>query len=320
MFITTEVDRPNTRITIVYGRTLNGIDQAMTLSQHEVQSGIHSRAAQQIIQQVKRHTPRMVCPIRARTYHDMGLMRIAMTDHRRPHRHLRKGLFLQGNWRFLTLLDRLLKPHDQAVKIDASIHKKHRFHRKIMTLCEAHGISRRKGSQVLCRSQNIMSERMTAEEQILKLIINQFGRRIIIALYLVANHFHFTFDFRLWILTMKYHIGQDINSHTQMLFLDGSIIDRTLLVGKGVQFTTDALQGIDNLQGITTLRALKGHVLTKMRQALFTGPLIACSCCNLETTIDHRRSRRQVNHAQAGGQCLGIVFHIQPAKVRKNIK
>ena len=80
-----------------------------------------------------------------------------------------------------------------------------------------------------------MPQRMPSKEQVLKLVIYQFGRRVIITLYLVADDIYLMVYLMLWILAMENDIRQQVDGTHEMLTLDGCIEDRIFFIGKSIQ-------------------------------------------------------------------------------------
>ena len=76
-----------------------------------------------------------------------------------------------------------------------------------------------------------------------------------------------------------------------VLLGDGCVIDGIFLVGEGVEFTSQPLDGIDDLDGIATGRTFEAHVLAEMSQSFLTWQLVACASGNVITAIDHLRTR-----------------------------
>lgn len=82
-----------------------------------------------------------------------------------------------------------------------------------------------------------------------------------------------------------------------------------LLVGKSIQLTAHALQGIDHLQGTTVLCTLEGHVFTKMCQTLLVRQFIATSHRQVISTPHHLRCRRQMDDPQSVVKLTGIILY-----------
>ena len=143
-----------------------------------------------------------------------------------------------------------------------------------MTTDETQGILCGVVADMVCLSENVMSEGMTFEEYILKLVVDEFRRRVVVALYLVADHLHLLVDLVLGISTVEDDIRQHIDSVHEVFFGDGCIEDGILLIRKGIQLATHAFEGIDDLQGMAALSTLEGHVLTEMGQSFFSRQFI----------------------------------------------
>ena len=109
---------------------------------------------------------------------------------------------------------------------------------------------------------------MPLEEDVLKLVVNQLCWRVIIAFYLVADDVDLLVNLRLRILAVEDDVRQQVDSLAEMVTMDGGVERRVLFVGEGVQLAAKLLQGVDNLQGVTTLRSLEGDVFAEVRQSL----------------------------------------------------
>ena len=108
---------------------------------------------------------------------------------------------------------------------------------------------------------------MTGKENILKFVINEFGRRVVITLDFIANYFHFLVNFMLWIDAMKHNVCQQVDCPSRMFFQNSRIIDGVFLVGEGIKIATYALKSIADMPRPTPLRALERHMFAEMRHA-----------------------------------------------------
>ena len=149
---------------------------------------------------------------------------------------------------------------------------------------------------------------MALEENILEFVIDKFCWRIVITLDFIADDLHFLVNLLLRILAVEDDIRQYVDGLGEVLLRDGCIEGGVFLVGEGIEFTTQALQGIDNLKGIALLRSLEGHVLAEMGDTLLTNSFITGSCRYLIATVYHPRSRWQMDDSQAVWEGMGIVF------------
>ena len=72
--VAAEIDRPAACVAISRHRALDGINQSLALAEREVQTGIHSWAAEDVVQQIKRHATSVVPGKRLTSQHDVSLM------------------------------------------------------------------------------------------------------------------------------------------------------------------------------------------------------------------------------------------------------
>ena len=144
-----------------------------------------------------------------------------------------------------------------------------------------------------------MPQRRTLEEDILKLIINQFGRRIIIALYLIADYLHLLIYFRLRINRVEDDVGKQVHGPCDVLLQDGGVIHRALLVGVGIQVAAHTLQTVENVPCLAAFGALEGDVLAEVSQAFLARLLVAGAGIYLVAAIHHLAIRWQVDDAES---------------------
>ena len=78
---------------------------------------------------------------------------------------------------------------------------------------------------------------MAFEENILEFIVYQFGGRVVVALYLVADDLNLLVNLCLRVLAMEYDVGQQVYGTVQVVAMDGGIEGGVFLVRKGIQFT-----------------------------------------------------------------------------------
>ena len=92
-----------------------------------------------------------------------------------------------------------------------------------------------------------MSQRVTAEYHVLKLVVYEFGWRVVITLDFIADDVSLMANLLLWVDTLEYDVRQQVDGPWQVLFQDGRIEDGILLVGEGIQVTAHLLQTVENL-------------------------------------------------------------------------
>lgn len=84
MLIAAEIDAPGARVAISHHRAFYGVNQAVVLSEGEVQFGVHTRSAQHIIKQIERHSAVVVHIVSLGSNHHMSLMGILQHHNRLP--------------------------------------------------------------------------------------------------------------------------------------------------------------------------------------------------------------------------------------------
>ena len=105
---------------------------------------------------------------------------------------------------------------------------------------ETQEIIRLIGSQLLCLAEDVMTQRMVIEKDILEFVVDQLCGRVVITLDFIADDINLMFDFMMRVLAVEDDVRQQVDSPRKVLALDGSIKDGILLVGKGIQVATNA--------------------------------------------------------------------------------
>ena len=108
-----------------------------------------------------------------------------------------------------------------------------------MPLGKSQGIGRLKRAHPLCRAEDIMPKWMSLEDEILKLVVDELSRRVVITLYLIAYYLYLLVYLVLGILAVEDDIRQQMDSLDEMVFCNGSIEHGIFLIGEGIQFTTN---------------------------------------------------------------------------------
>ena len=105
---------------------------------------------------------------------------------------------------------------------------------------------------------------MALENEVFELVINQFGRRVVITFYLVTDDINLMFQLVLRVFTAKNNIAKQVNCSHKMLTLNSGIKNGIFLVGKGVKITSHTLKAIENLECRTVVGSLERRMLTKV--------------------------------------------------------
>ena len=200
---------------------------------------------------------------------------------------------------FWTLSQSLQDKLHQLLEINIPVCEEYRIIRPVKFPCEPQCILRLESPNLLGSAQDIMPQRRTLEEDILELIVNQFGRRIVIALNLIADYLHLLIYLRLRINRMEDDVGKQVHGSCDVLLQDGGVIHRALLVGVGIQVASHTLQTVEYVPGLSALGALEGDVLAEVSQALLTRFLVAGAGVYLIAAIHHLAIRWQVDDAES---------------------
>ncbi len=288
VMVASEIDTPAPRIAIADLRTLDGIDQSVTLAQGEVQTGIHAWTAQHIVQQEQWHATRVVVAKGLDAQHDVSLVVGGLRfDVRGLRDDGRRTTQNQTAFHYSFIVHTPFEHLHHAVEVDVAIDEEDGVVGMVVTLGETTGVERGELLHLLARTQDVMTQRMPTEDQVFELVVNQFGRRVIITLYFVADDVDFTFYLVLGIFTAKNNVAKQVDSPRKVFALDSRIEHRIFLVGKGIQVASHTLQTIQDLQGRAPMGSLKRGVFAKVGQSFFAWCLMTGSGIDADATINH---------------------------------
>lgn len=210
-------------------------------------------------------------------------------------------------WR--KILETFVQKCDDFALFYVSIEKEDGVFRTIVLTRETQGVGRLEGANPLTGAKDIVPERCAMEEDVLEIVVDEFGRRVVVALYLVANYLHLLVYLPLRINGMEHHIGQKINGARQVVAKNGRIEHGMALGGIGIELAAHAFKAVNHIECRPSLRSLERHVLAEMSQSFFASALILRASSYLIATIHHRRGRWEEHHPQAARQCFGFIVH-----------
>ena len=147
--------------------------------------------------------------------------------------------------------------------------------REIVAAGEAQGVGRLITPYSLGRAQNVMAQGMVVEENVFELIENQFRRRVVVALNLVADDRHLLIDFLLRVGAVEDDVGEQCYGPLYVLLPHRRIISGVFLVGEGVEVAAHAFQFVEDIGGLALLRSLEGDMLTEVGQSFFVFAFMA---------------------------------------------
>jgi len=207
------------------------------------------------------------------------------------------------------------EPH-KAAEADVAVGEEHGVLRAVMLAREAQRVGRGVGAQPLLRAEDVVAEGVAAEDDVLKLVVNQLRGRVVVALYFVADDLNLLVYFRLRVRAVQHDVGQQVNGARQVLPEQRRVEHGVLLVGEGVQVAAHSLEAVEYLQRVAARRALERDMLAEVGQPLLARQLVARAGAQGEAAIHHGRRRGEVDYAQPVAQSMCVVFHIPRRKIK----
>jgi len=150
---------------------------------------------------------------------------------------------------------------------------------------------------------------MVSEDDVFKLIVDQFRRRVVVTLYLIANHLYFFVNLILRIGGMKDDVCEQVYGPGDMVFQYGSVISGIFFVGISVEIASHTLQAVDDIPCFSVLGTFESDVLAEVSEPFFTLCFIARSNADLVSAIYYGRGRRPVNDTKPVGESSGGISH-----------
>ena len=121
----------------------------------------------------------------------------------------------------------------------------------IETGSECSGILTAEQLQLPGISQNVASQGMPPEYQVLEIIEDEFGRVVFVGLYLVDNHLCLFLDFALRESGVEYNIRQKFKCTAEMLGQESRVNHRLFLIGVGVEVSAHILHTVQDVPCLT---------------------------------------------------------------------
>ena len=181
----------------------------------------------------------------------------------------------------------LLHQCHHALEVYVSAHEEHRVLGSVIAPCEPECVLRGVSLQHIFAAEDIVAEGMSGKDGTLEIVVDEFGRRVVVAFNLVAYHLHLLVYLVLGICAEEDDVRQEIHGAREMLLQYGGVIHGVLLVCKGVELSAHAFEAVENLHCRTVLCSLERHVLAEMGDALFPIPLVARAGTYLISAIHH---------------------------------
>ena len=182
--ITTEVDIPVARIGIGVEVGIDAVDQAVALTHHHVEAGVHPGTAQQVVEQNQCEAARVVAPESRGAHHDVGLMGVLLHDacgwcgvafESRGSGHL-SGAYFRGRWgrsRHFGLM-RLGEQTQHAGKVGLPIDKEDGIVRSVVAVGKSVCIGRGVLAQTFGSAENVAPKGSVGKEEVFEFVENEF--------------------------------------------------------------------------------------------------------------------------------------------------
>jgi len=128
---------------------------------------------------------------------------------------------------------------------------------------------------------------MCAKYELLKVVVDQLGWRIIVGSNLLEHHLLFSHKLMLRKLGVAHHIRHELKGSPEVLRQKGRVYYGLFLRRVRIQLTAYILKPVGDLIGTTAVRPFEEHMLYQMREAMLplafvsrTNPHEYCSICD----------------------------------------
>ena len=131
------------------------------------------------------------------------------------------------------------------MEVYVAVSEKDRIVRAVISVGKAQCVGLGETAHAGGRTENVVAEGMSAEYQILKLVVDEFGGRVVVALYLVSDDLHLLVYLALWIDRVEHDVGEQVYRPVGMFVQHGGIEHGVFLVGEGVEVASHALHTVE---------------------------------------------------------------------------
>ena len=138
-------------------------------------------------------------------------------------------------------------------------------------------------------AQDIMSEGMIGKEGALKVIKDELGRVVAIAVYFLEYDTALLVNLMLREGAVKNDVGKELQGSCKIFLQEGRVDHRLLFIGKGIEVSSHVLHTIKDVPSTTFGGTLEEHVLYKMGKSCLMRSLVTCTHIDGIPAIDHRR-------------------------------
>ena len=160
------------------------------------------------------------------------------------------------------------------------------------------------------RSQDVVSQCRSGEEQVFEIVVDAVGGRILVGVDLVEDHLAFAFQFPFGKGRTERHVGEQFDGLGEVAAQHGGVQRRVLLGGVGIQFAAEVFQPAVDLVGASPLGTLEEGVFGEVRQPVLRFQLVARAGAHDERAVGHVAAYLTVDAADTVGKRIGMeVLH-----------
>ena len=183
----------------------------------------------------------------------------------------------------------LFQQTDHPFEIHISLNEEDRVVRTVVSVGKTERILALELMQEFRFSQDVSSQRMVREDKLFKVVENQFGRSVLIALDFIDDNFHFLVYFRLRVGAVEDNVSKQFHRPWEMFHQESAVHHRFLLVGVSVQVAPYMFHTVQDVPGMPFLRSLEDEMFHKVCHPLFVFGFITGTGINGISAISHGR-------------------------------
>ena len=148
---------------------------------------------------------------------------------------------------------------------------------------------------------------MIFEKHVLEVVEDEFGRAILVAVYLFEDDPTLLVHLVLRVGAAEDDVGEQLQCSCKVLLEECRVDDRLLLIGEGIEVAPYILHAVEDVPCPSPCGALEEHVLHKVCQPILLGAFVACASIDGISAVDYRCGRGVVYDAQPIGEgCRGV--------------
>jgi len=148
------------------------------------------------------------------------------------------------------------------------------------------GLGKTHLAQAVGIAEDAAAKGMVGVEEAFEVIIDEFGRRIVVALDLVDDHFALFLKLGLWVGAVENDVGKEREGSTEMLPREGGVVDNLLLARVGVEVAAYALHAVVDVPRVASGRAFEEYVLYEMSHSALVRLLVARAGSHGDACVD----------------------------------